>query len=190
MLHIPTTRKDLLSPANPAGGPVIERCGIALGSNVGDRLGWLKKAAKALEVIADFSQPVLRAPVYETEPEGCAPGTPSFYNTVVEIGFYGGALLLLERLQRIEQAFGRPAEREKNEPRTLDLDLLYAGRTVLHTPELELPHPRLASRRFVLQPLAEIAPALVLPGQSLSIAALRDALPAASAPLTLVTSSW
>jgi 2-amino-4-hydroxy-6-hydroxymethyldihydropteridine diphosphokinase len=161
-----------------------------LGSNVGDRLLMLRTAGRAVELLADFSQPVLKSSVYETEPVGCAPGTASFYNAVMEIGFFGEPDALLERLRAVEVALGRPVERPKNDPRPIDLDLLYADALVIDTEFLQLPHPRLAQRRFVLEPLAEIRPALRLPGQSLGVRELLGALPADDPPLSLVTRDW
>ena len=98
----------------PVAGPTaIRRCGIALGSNLGDRLANLQLAAKAVKMLADFSQPVFQAPVFETDPVGCAPGTPAFLNSVMEIGFFGEPEELLARLRAVESAMGRPSTREK-----------------------------------------------------------------------------
>jgi 2-amino-4-hydroxy-6-hydroxymethyldihydropteridine diphosphokinase len=76
---------------------------------------------------------------------------------------------LLQKLRALEKEFGRPLKKVLNEPRSLDLDLIAFGTETRHTPELVLPHPRAHSRRFVLQPLSEIAPDLILPGQSKTI---------------------
>jgi len=168
----------------------IYRCGLSLGSNVGDRLRFLRTAAEAVGLLADFSQPVLKSPVYETVPVGCAPGTASFYNAVIEIGFFGEPEALLERLRSVESALGRSAGRSKNDPRTIDLDLLYADALVIHSETLDLPHPRLSARRFVLEPLAEIRPALRLPGQELTVLELLDALPAEEPPISIITRDW
>lgn len=168
----------------------IHRCGLSLGSNMGDRLLHLRTAAKAVALLADFSQPVLKSSVYETEPVGCAPGTASFFNAVMEIGFFGDPELLLQRLRAVESALGRPAERAKNDPRPIDLDILYADALVIHSESLELPHPRLAERRFVLQPLAEIRPDLRLPGHQHSIRSLLSNLPDVAQDLLLVTRDW
>jgi 2-amino-4-hydroxy-6-hydroxymethyldihydropteridine diphosphokinase len=182
MIRQPTTRG--LVPTT------IHRCGISLGSNVGDRLWCLRAAAEAIGLLADFSQPVLKSPVYETAPVGCEPGTPSFFNAVMEIGFFGEPRQLLERLREVEVALGRPWERAKNDPRTIDLDLLYADRLVVNDEVLELPHPRLAQRRFVLEPLSEIRPGLLLPGHEGSVSSLLAALPTDDPPLVMVTRDW
>jgi 2-amino-4-hydroxy-6-hydroxymethyldihydropteridine diphosphokinase len=168
----------------------VRRCGVALGANLGDRLLNLRLAAAALDRLADFSQPVLRAPIYETDPIDCPPGAPAFLNSVIEIGFYGEPPDLLDRLKAIETALGRPATRERNAPRPIDLDLLYADDLVMNTPEIELPHPRLFERRFVLQPLADVRSNLRLPGQALTVSEWLDALPPTAPPVRLMTREW
>ncbi len=107
----------------------------------------------------------------------------------MEIGYAGEPRELLAELREIERALGRPATHARNTARTLDLDLLYFGDAVIATAELELPHPRVTGRRFVLEPLAEIRPDLILPGQSENVADLLVKL-LASAPLLRVTSEW
>jgi 2-amino-4-hydroxy-6-hydroxymethyldihydropteridine diphosphokinase len=170
--------------------PTTVRCGVGLGSNAGDRMQMMRLAGQALGHLADFGQPVLKSAVYETAAVACAPGTAPFLNAVIEIGFFGSPELLLERLQAIEGALGRPREREKNAPRTIDLDLLYVEGLAIHSDELELPHPRLSSRRFVLEPLCEVRPELLLPGQSLTVRELLGALPAGENDVKLVTRDW
>jgi len=93
-------------------------------------------------------------------------------NAVVELTIEGDALALLERLHALERAFGRPDSRARWASRTLDLDLLLFDLLELHSDRLTLPHPGLATRRFVLAPLAELAPDLVPPGQIRAVAAL------------------
>lgn len=90
---------------------------------------------------------------------------------------------LLIQLREIESSLGRPTERRRNTPRTIDLDILYAGEQVLNGAELTLPHPRLTQRRFVLQPLADIHPKLILPGQDKDIATLLGELDSDEAPM-------
>ncbi len=151
------------------------RCGIGLGSNAGDRLENLR-AARGLILAAPewLGQPpadVLCASVYETDPIGCPPGSAAFLNTVLELSSAPAATpaLILHRLQAIEVALGRPSRHRRNAPRTIDLDLLYLGSLELKGEDLIVPHPRLRERRFVLAPLAEIRPDLVLPGDSRSV---------------------
>jgi 2-amino-4-hydroxy-6-hydroxymethyldihydropteridine diphosphokinase len=139
-----------------------------MGSNLGDREANLKHG---LALLIDRIRPlaVLAGGIYEAAPMDCAPGTQSFLNTVIEIEASFTPQELHAHLQTIEQAMGRPSMREKNSPRTLDLDLLYAGNFVSDDPVLTVPHPRLHLRRFVLQPLADIRPHLILPGHEKSI---------------------
>lgn len=96
---------------------------------------------------------------------------------------------LLTQLRKIESSLGRPTHRQRNAPRTIDLDILYAGDQVLKSEELTLPHPRLTQRRFVLQPLADIRPGLVLPGQSKDISTLLADLDSDEAPLEQVATA-
>ena len=153
------------------------RCGIALGSNIGDRMAHLRAARSALESLHQGESAPLVSPVYETEPVDCKPGTAAYLNAVMEIETDRDPAALLHALQQIERSMGRPSEHPRNAPRTLDLDLLYAGDLTLQSAELTLPHPRIATRRFVLQPLADLRPELILPNADRSIAALLSALP-------------
>lgn len=164
----------------------MARAGIALGSNLGDRLARLREAVSRLRAIAAPGEPVLEAPVYQTEPRFCPPDSPDFLNTVVEIGFHGGARELLEKTRAIEKELGRVRGGGRNAPRTIDIDLLYLGDERRDEADLELPHPRLAERRFVLQPLADIRPDLVLPGRALTVAELLERLDSDEAPLVPV----
>jgi 2-amino-4-hydroxy-6-hydroxymethyldihydropteridine diphosphokinase len=86
---------------------------------------------------------------------------------------------LLRRLQELEKEFGRRPKKIPNEPRVLDLDLIAFGSQIVNSPELVLPHPRAHLRRFVLEPLNEIAPDFVLPGQKKSVRELLSSLPLA-----------
>jgi 2-amino-4-hydroxy-6-hydroxymethyldihydropteridine diphosphokinase len=164
----------------------MPRVGIALGSNLGDRLANLHAARDALREIAAPGEPFLQAAIYQTEPLHCPPGSPFFYNTVVEIAFEGDPHSLLESTRSIEKSLGRCAPAGRNAPRVIDVDLLYFGDCVIDTPALTLPHPRLVERRFVLQPLAGIRPELVLPGQARDIAGLLENLHSSEPPLIRV----
>ena len=160
------------------------RAGIALGSNLGDRLAALQLARASVLKIEGVGGPLLSSNLYETEPVDSDPDAGAFYNAVVEVGFNGDPLHLLRSLQHIEADLGRPRNRQINAPRVEDLAILYLGDVVLSSPALSLPHPRLHVRRFVLQPLADIRPSLVIPGQTKTVAALLAELadPAAVSP--------
>jgi len=143
------------------------RAGIALGSNIGDRLAHLRTAYR---IVSDLSSgPILCSSIYETSPVDSPPGVSAYLNAVMEIEYDRPAIALLDSLLKIERELGRPSKRPRNAPRTIDLDLLYAGNLTLNSPEIIIPHPRIMQRRFVLTPLSDIAPELVLPGQSRSV---------------------
>jgi 2-amino-4-hydroxy-6-hydroxymethyldihydropteridine diphosphokinase len=164
----------------------MARAGIALGSNLGDRLANLRAAIGILREIATPGEPFLTAPIYQTAPRFCPPDSPDFYNTVIEMDFAGSAAGLLEQAQAAELKLGRVRGSERNAPRTIDIDLLYVGDGRLVSGALDLPHPRIGERRFVLQPLADIRPDLVLPGQRQTIAEMLANLESEEAPLQVV----
>jgi 2-amino-4-hydroxy-6-hydroxymethyldihydropteridine diphosphokinase len=151
---------------------------IALGSNLGDSPVILGEAIQQLQAIA--SQPLVKSSLWQTSPVDCPPGSPPFVNAVVALVPVAGESpeSLLAKLRVMEKEFGRQPKKVLNEPRPLDLDLIAFGRETRNTPELTLPHPRAHLRRFVLQPLSEIAPELVLPGQTQTVAELLEHLPA------------
>jgi len=153
------------------------KTGIALGSNVGDRLENLRQARKELLSIHSVTGEPLCSKVYETEPVNCDPDSAPYLNAVVEIEYGGHPISLLDELQGLEKKLGRPSKRPRNAPRTIDLDILYAGNLTLSNEEIMIPHPRLHSRRFVLAPLNDIRPDLVLPGYHDSISVLLAKLP-------------
>ena len=134
--------------------------GISLGSNLGDRLAHLQIARSRLAELSEGSAFRVSG-LYETDPVDCLPGDPAFLNAVVEIETSRTPEEILQICQALEKELGRPAEREQNSPRPLDLDLLYYDELVLERPELTLPHPRMRERGFVLLPLSEIRPDLV-----------------------------
>ncbi len=153
------------------------RAGIALGANLGDRLRSLTTAREKIFALAGAASPFLSSALYETEPVECEPGAKTFLNAVVEIGYGGSSRQLLQALRQIEDQLGRPAAHARNRSRTIDLDLLYHSARTIEEPDFQLPHPRLHLRGFVLQPLAEIRPNLVLPGQVKTIGELTAELP-------------
>ncbi len=143
----------------------MNRAYLSLGSNLGDRERNLEDALRLLE---DDRLRVHRlSSLYETEPVDL-PGQPWFLNQVAEVETSLTPLELLARIHYVEAALGRRRGLAKG-PRTIDIDILLYGNLALETPDLIIPHPRMAERRFVLQPLAELAPELELPIQGKSV---------------------
>src|SRR6267154_1593105 len=146
---------------------------ISLGSNLGDRAGNLLLAARGMMEAALCIHRL--SSIYETEPVGDI-DQPAFLNMVVEVGdSLPTPQQVMARLLRIEWLLGRTRE-VKDGPRTIDLDLLLYGEVESQTEFLMLPHPRLHERRFVLEPLVEIAPHLVHPTLKCSAAELLEKL--------------
>jgi 2-amino-4-hydroxy-6-hydroxymethyldihydropteridine diphosphokinase len=145
------------------------RTGVALGSNVGDRLENLRTARRAMSELADVHPPILSSAVYESEAVGCEPGAEKFLNAVVEFAHEGDPAQLLEQLIRIEEALGRKRDHPRNVSRTIDIDLLYYGDQAINRDRLQLPHPRLHLREFVLRPLDDIRSDLMLPCQKKTV---------------------
>ena len=152
---------------------------VALGSNLGESADILRRAIERLRPLS--AAPLLRSSLCKTMPVDCPAGSPPFVNAVVGLRPPAGETpkSLLRRLRQLEREFGRQPAKIPNEPRLLDLDLIAFGSQTVNTPELILPHPRAHLRRFVLQPLNEIAPDFVLPGQKKSVRQLLLTLPAA-----------
>jgi 2-amino-4-hydroxy-6-hydroxymethyldihydropteridine diphosphokinase len=139
------------------------RAGIALGSNLGDRAAFLQHGVEHLRLIHEGGDFLLSS-FLETEPLDCPIGSPSFLNAVAELETSLEPIQLLNHLQSIEALTGRPKIHDHHSPRTLDLDILYCDKLALKINDLELPHPRIIERFFVLAPLAEIRPNIILPG--------------------------
>jgi 2-amino-4-hydroxy-6-hydroxymethyldihydropteridine diphosphokinase len=148
------------------------RAGVALGSNLGERVANLRNARKDIAALNGVLPPVRSSAIYETDPVGCEKGAGKFLNAVIEFGYAGEPDALLRALAAIEKILGRPKAHARNVSRTIDLDLLYFGEVVIETGELHLPHPRIVEREFVLRPLADIRPDLILPEQNEPIIAL------------------
>jgi 2-amino-4-hydroxy-6-hydroxymethyldihydropteridine diphosphokinase len=149
---------------------------IALGSNLGDSKQTVLRAMNRLQELADF--PLLRSSLWQSSPVDCPPNSPLFVNAVVGLLPRTGASpeALLDQLQTFEKEFGRQPKAVLNEPRLLDLDLISFREETRDTQRLTLPHPRAHVRRFVLLPLSEIAPDLVLAGQELNVRQLLETL--------------
>src|SRR5262245_38298257 len=145
------------------------RTAVALGSNIGDRLANLRAARTAILSLSNVKPPIVSSAVYETEPVGCEPGAGKFLNAVVEFEYQGDPARLLEQLIQTEEALGRKQDHLRNASRTIDIDLLYCGDQRIDEERLRLPHPRLYLREFVLRPLSDIRPDLLLPGQKKTV---------------------
>jgi len=145
------------------------RTAVALGSNLGDRLENLRAARRQIIALGEVQPPILSSGIYETEPVDCEPGASNFLNAVVEFGYEGDLGQLLEQVVRIEESLGRRRDHQKNASRTIDIDLLYCGVRQIDNERLQLPHSRMHLRKFVLQPLADIHPDLVLPGRTRTV---------------------
>ena len=155
------------------------RTGIALGSNLGDRMANLRAARKEIVDLvrqrtdspgrANVKSPMRSSPIYETEPVDCEPDAGKFLNAVLEIDYDGDPSELLEQLIRVEESLGRKRDHPRNVSRKIDIDLLYADDLSVENERLQLPHPRLHQRKFVLQPLADIRPDLTLPNQTKTV---------------------
>jgi 2-amino-4-hydroxy-6-hydroxymethyldihydropteridine diphosphokinase len=159
-----TPNPHLVVDADTLGSLPSVRAGVlALGSNLGDRFANLQGA---LHSLADTPHVHLVAvsPVYETTPVGGPADAPDFLNAVVTLDTTLRSAQLLDRLHAIEEAFGR-IRAARNDPRTLDLDLITLGSRRVSTDELTLPHPRASQRPFVLQPWLDIDPAADIPGE-------------------------
>jgi len=136
----------------------------------------VREAMDRLQMFSD--KPVVKSSLWETAPVDCPPGSPMFVNAVVGFVPRAGETpeSLLDKLQDLEKESGRQPKKVMNESRPLDLDIIAFGNETRSTGRLVLPHPRAHLREFVLGPLAEIAPDLVLPGQTLSVRRLLDQL--------------
>jgi 2-amino-4-hydroxy-6-hydroxymethyldihydropteridine diphosphokinase len=139
------------------------RAFIGLGSNLGDREGWLRGAVELLREEPEI-EVVGVSSMRETEPVGHL-DQPRFLNAAVEVETGLPASRLLDRLLAVERALGRRRVGPRFGPRTIDLDLLLYGDALIDEPSLTVPHPRLAERRFALEPLHELDPTLVVPGR-------------------------
>ena len=151
---------------------------IALGSNLGDSRQTILQAVRDLGELS--AEPLLASSLWETTPVDCPPNSPAFLNAVVRIrpGAEETPESLLMKLQELERRYGRRVKQVVNEARPLDLDLILFGAEIRATESLTVPHPRAISRRFVLEPLCEIAPGLLFPGQQQTAADLLVGLPA------------
>lgn len=169
----------------------VVRAYLGIGGNLGQVRETFSGALAALEQTEGISVTGV-SPLYETPPVGGPKNQAPFLNAVIEVETGLGARAMLRRQLQIESLFAR-ARTVRWGPRTLDLDLLLYGPTEIidDPPELVVPHPRLSERAFVLVPLADLAPSLILPGTEHSVGALRDALPASErTEIRLISLAW
>ena len=155
---------------------------IALGSNLGDSQANVLCAMDRLKSLSD--DPILKSSLWKSTPVDCPPNSPEFINAVIGIVPRPAETpeTLLAKLQALERKFGRRPKKVLNEPRPLDLDLIAFGNETRAGKVLTLPHPRAHQRDFVLQPLGEILPDLILPGQKRTVLQLLGELPPAAGP--------
>lgn len=142
---------------------------IALGSNMGDRLLMLRHAVAELGHLDGIRiDPSGVASLWETDPVGGPAGQHPYYNSVIRVHTLLTPESLLELLLQVEHSLGRKRI-ARNESRAIDLDLILYDEWILNTTGVTLPHPRMHERRFVLEPLAEIAPGLVHPALGITV---------------------
>jgi 2-amino-4-hydroxy-6-hydroxymethyldihydropteridine diphosphokinase len=153
---------------------------IALGSNLGDPRQNVRRAMDRLQAFSD--SPLFRSSLWLSTPVDCPPDSPPYINAAIGLRPRPTetAGSLLEKLLCLEREFGPRARKVANESRTLDLDLIAFRNEIRNSRSLILPHPRAHLRRFVLLPLSEIAPDLILPGQRQTVRRLLDILPASA----------
>jgi 2-amino-4-hydroxy-6-hydroxymethyldihydropteridine diphosphokinase len=142
---------------------------VGLGSNLGDRRGLIREALRRLDLI-DGVTVRKRSRIIETDPVGKT-DQPRFLNAVAEVETRIEPRPLLRRLRAVEKSLGR-VRRSRWGPRTIDLDLLLWDDLSMSTPSLTIPHPRMAERRFVLAPLAELCPRRRVPGTGRTVRGL------------------
>jgi len=167
---------------------------IAMGSNIAPRAEHLSRARDAMQRLASGGAPLLCAPLFSSAPVDCPPEAGEFLNTVVALEWEGASLTeLLDQLQAIERELGRDRSvvLPANSPRTIDLDLLFTEpASNVCTSRLQVPHPRLHLRRFVLAPLAAIAPDSHPLGSLGSTKELLESLDSSEPPLSVDAPQW
>ena len=154
---------------------MLTKAYLSLGSNLGDRAAHLREAIRKL---SDAGTVTNCSSFYQTEPVEVT-NQPDFLNCAVELETKLSPHQILEAILKIELAMGRDRSTQPPKgPRTIDIDLLLAGDAVINSPHLVVPHPAMQGRRFVLEPLAEIAPDTIHPLLHRTIQELRDEMPA------------
>lgn len=166
------------------------KTGFSLGSNVGGRLRLLSQA-KTLLLMDPRVTFVDQSSVYETEPVDVKDeyGAMKFLNAVLVVESPYTAEDWLPKIKHVEDVLKRERTEDRNAPRTIDVDILFSGDEVVDSDLLQVPHPRWAERRFVVQPLSDVCPYLVLPGAELSVSNVLARLPA-NDDVRLFTEKW
>ncbi|MEY3667217.1 MAG: hypothetical protein RL572_757 [Pseudomonadota bacterium] len=171
------TRGTLAELKSAGQAPV---CFVSIGANLPGAAGEPQQCVLAAfsALVAESRTGLVVSSLWQTTPLDCPSGSPLFVNAVAAfVPVVGDAHALLQRLQALEAQAGRQRGTLRNAARPLDLDILLFGQQQSATSDLILPHPRIAERRFVLAPLAEIAPDLCIPGQSNRVSTLLESLP-------------
>jgi 2-amino-4-hydroxy-6-hydroxymethyldihydropteridine diphosphokinase len=146
------------------GSPVA----LGFGANLGEAEETFQQAVTMLR--AGGLKNIRQASVYKSKAQDCYPGTPDFSNSALTGCWLGSPQELLELTQSIEVKLGRPREHDSKASRSIDIDLLLFAQCIIDEPQLQVPHPRMCRRHFVMQPLAEIAPSWLMPDSGKSIA--------------------
>ena len=163
--------------------------GFSLGTNQGDVLANMQEAKRRILAFPD-TEWVAQSVLYETEPVGVAPEYAHlrFLNSVLVVESPCTPAEWLQRLRQIEADMGRERSADRNSPRPIDVDILYAGDECIDRGDLVVPHPRWAQRRFVVQPLADVRPNLILPGAGRTVSDILAQLEGEE--VTPTTQSW
>lgn len=161
-----------------------------MGSNLGDRVELMTRAADECRLLNAKGEELLKSGLYVTEPVGCPEGAERYLNAVVELGWDGTPEALLAACQAIEARLGRVRTGIINEPRTLDVDVLYLDGLQLDGPSLILPHPGMKERKFVLKPLCDIRPGLILPGEERTVKQILESLDTVEQNPVLLRAVW
>lgn len=173
---MPSSAPQHHSALNSTCGPL--EYGISLGCNLGDRMANMQAARDRLKHDPDFTF-LAQSALYDTEPVGVSQPYHdlTFLNAVIIVKARIAPHSLLHHLRAIEHDMGRQRGDDRNAPRPIDLDILYAGDIAVTSPDLTVPHPRWQERRFVVQPLADVRPQHVLPDDPRCVADVLSALP-------------
>lgn len=157
---------------------IVTEAGLSLGSNLGDRMAALDAACKALGELPG-TRVVAKSPVYETEPVDVDPKWQdlAYLNMAVVVATTLDMREFSRLMHGVEDSLGRVRGPARHAPRTIDIDLLYFGSATCDEPHLRVPHPQIASRRFVCQPLSDIRPGLLLPGSTRTVSDILASLP-------------